>query len=133
VYVQERLVCLHEASDWLGSGLGHGTDPFSTRATKSVGAEGACAIEDPEASAVDFAGVDADGDEPADEGPANEGPADEQLASNSGTARRIPINLRLEKLISRTPLYVKRGNSDMRDFQFCDARDKSTPDCSERR
>jgi hypothetical protein len=31
--------------------------------------------------------VDADGDEPADEGP-----ADEQLASNSGTARRIPID-----------------------------------------
>jgi hypothetical protein len=47
--------------------------------------------------------VDADGDEPADEGPADEGPADEQLASNSGTARRIRIDLRLEKLISRTP------------------------------
>jgi hypothetical protein len=42
--------------------------------------------------------VDADGDEPADEGP-----ADEQLASNSGTAKRIPIDRRFEKLISRTP------------------------------
>lgn len=77
---------------------------------------------------MDFAGVDADGDEPADEGP-----ADEQLASNSGMAKRIPINLRLEKLISRTPPYVMRSNSDTRDFQFCDARHKSTPDCSKRR